>query len=641
MKKLLLCGLAFAISASAMAQQNRFSQQSSGKTLKQKAVSGIENVNATTSMPASAGPVKRNFTPTSTAVTLIPLGSSANAFGTTGGPRTALFAHPAINSVSFIHRATSSPGSGYLQYDYSTDGGSTWITNAGPAYTPTGGATPPFVNARYPQAMIYNPAGNTDPVNAKVSYFAPTLAGLNAGWGGQAYGVANLTATPAATKTEILSDSYLIADGMALNTNDNNSWVSDVWTEAGTGEYNDTLMLFKGVWNGTDYTYTEVKVAAPQAGATPVDKVVSATQIAWAPNGLIGYAAILGHESFSDAPDSSLYPTIFKTTDAGATWNRVASLGLNAIDTILQSGLAITTGFEMDMAVDANGNCHLVMEVGPLGSSGFSIVSQSGFFGIFDLYTTDGGTNWNAQLLALPQTFRGEFVDASTLAEDNRCQVARTLDGTRLFFVWFDTDTLTFGVTENINPDAHCVGYNVTTNQWTQDINLTAGTDADGVCIFGNVSPFTLASATAGCHKIPMGTLTLTGGGPSSLTDHQYIDGAEVCDADFTVTGAPQAITNFAVSVQEIPATASFAVGQNYPNPFRGETRLDINVKNNSDVTVEVFNILGKLVSTSRYSNLTPGVNTLTIDASNLSAGMYTYSVTIGTEKVSRNMMVK
>ena len=640
MKKLLLCGLAFAICASAMAQQNRFSKQLTGKTMKQKAVTGIENVNTTQSMPASAGPVKRNFTPTSTAVTLIPLGQSANAFGTTGGPKTFLFAHPVINTVAFIHRATNAPGpgSGFLQYDYSTDGGSTWTNNAGPAYSPAGG---PFFNARYPQGLIYNPVGNTDPANGKIAYFAPTLAGTNAGWGGLCNGVANLSATPAATKTENISDSYLIPDGMALNTNDNNCWVSDIWTEPTTAEYGDTLMLFKGVWNGSDYSYTEIKVPAISDGATAADKVVVATQIAWAPNGLTGYAALLGHESFSDAPDSSLYPTVFKTTDAGATWNRVASLGLNAIDTILQSGLAITTGFEMDMTVDANGNCHLVLEVGPLGSSGYSIVSQSGFFGIFDIYTTDGGTNWNAQLLALPQTFRGEFTDSQTLNEDNRCQVSRTLDGTRLFFVWFDTDTLTFGVTDNINPDAHCVGYNVTTNQWTQDINLTAGTDADGVCIFGNVSPFTLAGSAAGCNKIPMGILALTGGGPSSFVDHSYINGAEVCDADFTVTGAPQAITNFAVSVQEIPATASFAIGQNYPNPFNGSTSLDVNLKNNTDVTVEVYSIIGKLVSTSRYTNLNAGVNTLTIDASNLSAGMYTYSVTIGTEKVSRNMIVK
>lgn len=102
-------------------------------------------------------------------------------------------------------------------YGYSSDAGATWSANQCPIYS----ATAPLFNARYPQGMIYNAVGNTTPANAFVSYFAPSLAGLNAGWGGLVHGSSALTGGGTPTSTEDTSTSYLIPDGGALNTDDN------------------------------------------------------------------------------------------------------------------------------------------------------------------------------------------------------------------------------------------------------------------------------------------------------------------------------------------------------------------------------------------------------------------------------------
>jgi flagellar hook assembly protein FlgD len=64
-------------------------------------------------------------------------------------------------------------------------------------------------------------------------------------------------------------------------------------------------------------------------------------------------------------------------------------------------------------------------------------------------------------------------------------------------------------------------------------------------------------------------------------------------------------------------------------------------LKNNADVTVEVYNVLGKLVKSMNLSDLTAGTNTVTLDLAGLNAGLYTYTVTVGAEKLTRTLMVK
>ena len=81
-------------------------------------------------------------------------GTAPNVYGAGFGPKTNLVANEALNTVAFIHRSDYNSngdyGSGSLRFDYSTDGGATWTSNAGPVWNPniTGYAYPGF--ARYP-----------------------------------------------------------------------------------------------------------------------------------------------------------------------------------------------------------------------------------------------------------------------------------------------------------------------------------------------------------------------------------------------------------------------------------------------------------------------------------------------------------
>ena len=631
---------------------------SKGKTVnvitlqqKGKVVNGETSI-APSSTPAVVG-LRKGFNPPSTqAVNVVGIGQSGNAFGSAFGAKTALFAHPEINSVSMVYRSanlvTGDVSSGCLRYGLSTDGGATWGINLGPLYTSNGANAAPLANARYPQAIIYNPAGNTTATNAFISYFAPTLAGFgpgaNSAWGGLAHGSASLSGG-AGTATEDLdaNNGFLIPDGGALNTGDNTFWVSNGYFDVATGDYADTLLFAKGVWSSGDYLYTYQKIAAPLALDGDGLRTLVATSIAWGSNG-VGYAAMLGHDEYNGVtPDSNIAPIVYKTDDNGNSWVKIANIDMNGFDASFQFGVPYTTGFEIDMSVDANNNAHLVMAVGALGANAYSLSTGPGNWGLFDVFTTDGGFNWAGQLLALPQTFRGEWTDGTnTLAEDSRPQISTTLDRSKMFFTWFDTDTALFFTPDNLFPDAHTMGLNISTGLWTPETNLTAGTSADGICMFGSVSPYTLDGSTAGCYEVPASILALTGGTVSLQCDHSYIDGMELCDAAFNVAGTSFPLTNLVVvGLNENNGAVSFDLGQNFPNPFNGSTQFNLNLVKSSDVTVEVYSILGKLVQTNTYTNLQAGNNTIAINASDLSAGMYSYRVIVGSEMATRTMIVK
>ncbi|MFN5346113.1 MAG: T9SS type A sorting domain-containing protein [Bacteroidota bacterium] len=95
------------------------------------------------------------------------------------------------------------------------------------------------------------------------------------------------------------------------------------------------------------------------------------------------------------------------------------------------------------------------------------------------------------------------------------------------------------------------------------------------------------------------------------------------------------------VGVSEVATSNSFSMSQNYPNPVNGTTRFELNLNANSNVTVELYNVLGKLVKTETLNNLNAGSNVITLDLAGFNAGLYTYSVTVGAEKLTRTLMVK
>ena len=66
---------------------------------------------------------------------------------------------------------------------------------------------------------------------------------------------------------------------------------------------------------------------------------------------------------------------------------------------------------------------------------------------------------------------------------------------------------------------------------------------------------------------------------------------------------------------------------QNYPNPFNPITHIRYGLPKDSDLKMEVFNVLGQRVSTLINSRKTPGYHVVDFDGSNLASGIYLYRI--------------
>jgi Secretion system C-terminal sorting domain len=68
-----------------------------------------------------------------------------------------------------------------------------------------------------------------------------------------------------------------------------------------------------------------------------------------------------------------------------------------------------------------------------------------------------------------------------------------------------------------------------------------------------------------------------------------------------------------------------FTVGQNYPNPFNPSTQISIEVLEDSDINIVVYNLEGKEVSVLYRGFLSSGKYQFTFDGSDLPSGIYLY----------------
>ncbi|MEL6843137.1 MAG: hypothetical protein AAFP02_07965, partial [Bacteroidota bacterium] len=397
------------------------------------------------SRSASTGDIDPIGTIHSDAVTTVKMGEASNSYSTLAAACNPLSYVPGVGtnggSLALVYRRNintcggTAVENGRLTYSISTDMGQSWDVGSGVTSSAT--SPPPSnhcfgviqlspqydVPSRYPMGVLFSSNGSTSTSDLVLSSAASLIN--NGQWDGNHVGtVLDPAGTPNLTQDQYPNQGvgHTISGGMVERV------PGEFWyaTNESQGPDNDALMgrvfVYKGIYNSTTQQtdWVQATVITPNNFLSDgTNAQLSTPNIAFSPDGMIGYIAWLG--DLNGGQDSVLSPVVVETTDGGQSWGTPIEIGLQQFPEIadsLQSALFVvdsvgpmqfdtmpfatgvaTTGFDLDMTVDANGVPYLFTTVGAAATVNSPVGEYTIFSGIHLMnlaFTKDQFDDWNA-----------------------------------------------------------------------------------------------------------------------------------------------------------------------------------------------------------------------------------------------------
>jgi hypothetical protein len=89
-----------------------------------------------------------------------------------------------------------------------------------------------------------------------------------------------------------------------------------------------------------------------------------------------------------------------------------------------------------------------------------------------------------------------------------------------------------------------------------------------------------------------------------------------------------------------IPLPTEYGLDQNYPNPFNPSTRIDYQLPENNHVTIQIYDILGNLVTTLVDEEMEAGYHSVNWNASGYASGVYMYRFNSGSFITTKKLLL-
>ncbi|HZV11798.1 MAG TPA: T9SS type A sorting domain-containing protein [Candidatus Kapabacteria bacterium] len=131
----------------------------------------------------------------------------------------------------------------------------------------------------------------------------------------------------------------------------------------------------------------------------------------------------------------------------------------------------------------------------------------------------------------------------------------------------------------------------------------------------------------------------------SGLTPENIVNALAVCNG-YVFAGTEsnvwrRPLTDMLTDVKQgTGVSKSFALQQNYPNPFSGQTTIQYFLAEPAPVTLKVYNALGEEVAAPLNGGIKVGAQSVSFNAAALNAGIYYYRITAGKYSQSGKMFV-
>ena len=100
-------------------------------------------------------------------------------------------------------------------------------------------------------------------------------------------------------------------------------------------------------------------------------------------------------------------------------------------------------------------------------------------------------------------------------------------------------------------------------------------------------------------------------------------------------------VLDLSTGIDDLSGIRDYDVLQNYPNPSNSSTVIRVNLRENSNLGLEISNMAGQAVYAVQIQDALPGMNKIAVDVSDFSPGIYFYTVSAGGNSITKKMIVE
>ncbi len=139
---------------------------------------------------------------------------------------------------------------------------------------------------------------------------------------------------------------------------------------------------------------------------------------------------------------------------------------------------------------------------------------------------------------------------------------------------------------------------------------------------------------------ILQGTYSITYSSPghySKTINNIFVKNDSTTTVNVLLRPFPVSVTNNGTGIP-----SEFSLGQNFPNPFNPSTTINVSIPKESEITLKIYDITGKEVSSLADGILKAGLYKFTFNASELPSGVYFYKLqTDGYTDTKKMILIK
>ena len=570
--------------------------------------------------------------------------------------------NPDLNliSVTFVLDPATYPEAadlGIVGQFYSTDHGQTWTGPVIVADDISNGAN------YYTSGSIYNPEGNTN-VDDAIGVYQGTIVPNTGDWRFSMFGNSDYTGDNLVNYSYEETDADYSMHGyfnwQGLQQVGNEMRCINVYPLGAWNAFDAfSLESIRAEFDGTEFDWTNSTMVDFDLYYDETNTIVTwignwqghdnGMDLAWSEDGETGYMWIVG---VSNDDPSGYQPIVYRTEDGGVSWDYIfLDFQDQAVLDVMYEHLIDANGtstvipsiFESTGVVNVQGDLELITAVGSHSADIFNYPDSLGYSwqypgDIFNITVDAGGI----KDVIWVDSLNTQNVVAATEGNyagngwQHRLYATKSPDGQEMMFTWGDTRDAENN-DYNISPDLFGWAKAVTpagdVYTMDEDVCFTEGTLYETFYYFTSGADYAYVNETGG-YTVPY-TQTIT---PGEFATNTSATADPVTVSYVTGIEFPNLIP---VGLDEGLANASgIEVTQNQPNPFTGTTTIEISSNTVATAMIEVSNIMGQTVYTMDAGTIN-GTKKVTLNASDLEAGVYFYTVTVGNESISKKMIVE